>query len=217
MEEYLKVIFLAAPGFIAQRTALWFGNGHTDKSIFDSVLTYVVYSLVCIPLSLMIISWAGIYPEIHLNSGSSQILQIEPTLKQIAFTALCIVITSSLFGISWQMVIKKLIKNLVGRISLNRQHFIPVADEMFLEDYFKNLRYPALIAIKKDDRQVMMGAYLGSSFDDTVPVINVDERSQQIEQWKDAGYQFTVDNRLYIPQYDILIEVYNTPDHFFGD
>ncbi|MBR0293235.1 MAG: hypothetical protein IJQ91_02345, partial [Acidaminococcaceae bacterium] len=81
----------------------------------------------------------------------------------------------------------------------------------------KNLRYPALIAIKKDDRQVMMGAYLGSSFDDTVPVINVDERSQQIEQWKDAGYQFTVDNRLYIPQYDILIEVYNTPDHFFGD
>ena len=217
MEEYLKVIFLAAPGFIAQRTAFWFGNGTSGKSIFDSVMTYVVYSLVCIPLGLLVISWLNIYPDICLDANSSKLLQVDPTLRQIVYTAACIIAVSFLFGFLWQILFKKSIKKAVEIISLKWQHFIPVSDEMFLEEYFKNLRYPALIAIKKDDRQVMMGAYLGSSFEDNVPAINVDERSDQIEKWKEAGYRFTVSDRVFIPQYNMLIEVYNTPDHFFGD
>lgn len=217
MEEYLKVIFLAAPGFIAQRTAFWFGNGTSGKSIFDSVMTYVVYSLVCIPLGLFVISWLNIYPDICLDANSSKLLQVDPTLRQIAYTAACIIAVSFLFGFLWQILFKNSIKKVIEITSLKWQHFIPVSDEMFLEEYFKNLNKPALIAIKKDGRQIMKGAYLGSSFDDAIPVINVDERSQQIEQWKEAGYEFAVHDRLYIPQYDMLIETFEVPDHFFGD
>ena len=216
MEEYLKVIFLAAPGFIAQRAALWFGNGTAGKSIFDSVMTYVVYSLVCIPLSVWVIDKFKIYPDLCLDSVVGNIMQIEPTLRQIIYTAICIAIISSLFGFLWQIVFKKIIKRLIGIISFKCQSFIPVTDELFIDDYFKNLKRHTLIAVKKDDRQIMMGAYLGSSFDEGIPVINVDERTNQIEEWKKDGHEFEIDNRLYFPQYDITIEVYKTPDHFFG-
>lgn len=104
MEEYLKVLFLAAPGFIAQRTALWFGNGSTGKSIFDNVMTYIVYSLVCIPLSSLVIYRLKIFPDICLDTVVGQILQIEPTLRQAIYTALCTAIISSLFGFLWQIV-----------------------------------------------------------------------------------------------------------------
>lgn len=217
VEEYLKVIFLAAPGFIAQRTALWFGNGTSGKSIFDSVMTYVVYSLICIPLSFLVINVLNIYPNICLNSVISEIFRLNPTLRQLIYTAICIAIISSLFGFLWQIVFKRGLKSLIGEISLKCQNFIPVAEDMFLEDYFKNIEKPALIAIKKDDRQIMMGAYLGSSFNESVPAINVDERFAQIEEWKKDGQELKVNNRLYIPQYDLVIEVYITPDHFFGD
>lgn len=106
MEEYLKVIFLATPGFIAQRVALWFGNSSTSKSTFDHVMTYAVYSLVCISLSLFVITCVCIYPGINLNATINQLVQIQPTLKQILETSVCIIFISSLTGAVWQLVIK---------------------------------------------------------------------------------------------------------------
>lgn len=217
MEEYLKVVFLAAPGFIAQRAASFFGNNKCDEKVFDGVMTYVVYSLVCIPLSFLIISLFNIYPNIGIDTRYSQVLLLDPTLRQIIYAALSIVIVSFSFGAIWQLFIKKRLKKAIEFISLKYQAFIPVTDDIFLEDYFKNLKKPALIAIKKDDRRIMMGAYLGSSFSDIMPVINIDERYEQISLWEKSGNEFTVNDRLYIPQYDLTVEVYKTPDHFFED
>lgn len=112
---------------------------------------------------------------------------------------------------------KKLLKQAIAWASLKLQNYIPVSDEIYLESYFKELKGHTLISVKRNDRQILLGKYLGSSFEDDIPVINVDERSEQIEKWKQAGYDFAVNDRLYIPQHDMLIEIYQAPDHFFGD
>ena len=46
MPNYIEIILLVAPGFIAQRTSRWLGNfSNENPSQFDSVMSYFSYSL----------------------------------------------------------------------------------------------------------------------------------------------------------------------------
>lgn len=214
MPNYIEIILLVAPGFIAQRTSRWLGNfSNENPSQFDSVMSYFSYSLFAGVFSAGILMFLGILPYDILTKNYEDIIQNNIQLLKICIIMiLCSVFT----GLLWQIVFKVIVKKFLNLIYSKTHNGNSVYDGGSLMVSELSDGEDHLLIIKKEEQEIACGRFLGISADASDrPEIALESYSVY-KEWIEAEPDVFVRKRTYVVIQDkFVVEEYDYPEGFF--
>lgn len=159
MEEYLSLIILAAPGFIAERISTALGVTSAKRGEFDSLARYLSYSFFTVIVAVTISALTGAVDlsdtwQDFTNKFSSVAFTVE-LLAITLFSAVIVGLTWALFGNVLFMRAMNFINVRSGR---NRRNL----DGNLLNRLFDDGREHFII-VRKDDRTIAVGFIYSAS------------------------------------------------------
>jgi hypothetical protein len=156
MENYLTLVFLLAPGFIAVQSAEWLGRTRPPESGLSGVMGYFTYSLFALFFSFSALLALGYVPTGELTTNYIGLVKTNADALKIA----AVVIAASFFtGALWQAILKPKATawlNIMNEKLLTGLHFR--SDGVLYDSIGKG----SLLSVKKDGWEIS-GLFLGMS------------------------------------------------------
>lgn len=216
MPNYIEIILLVAPGFIAQRTSRWLGNfSNENPSQFDSVMSYFSYSLFAGVFSAAILMMLNILPNDVLTKNYEDIITSNIQLLKICTI---VIICSFLTGLFWQIIFKVVIKDVLNFIYSKTHNGNKVYDGGSLMVSELSDGKDHLLLIKRDDQEIACGRFLGISADASDRPEIALESYQVYKDWIEFEPDVFVRKKTYVIIQDkFIVEEYDYPKGFFED
>ena len=150
MENYIEVIVILTPGFVAKEVAnLLGGNTYiTKKSAMEQVINYFVYSVFALVLLCGFLFGIEDYLEIYSKNRIIHYLAI----------LICSILSGVLTGAMWQLVIKKVIRKIGAKFT--KVDFITETD--LLNRAVRN-EEDHLVKIETKEGKILIGKMIGAS------------------------------------------------------
>lgn len=219
MENYLWLVILIAPGFIAKQTSRWLGNFSAHRpSEFDSIMSYFVYSIFSIMFSFKTLMYFGYLPQGELTTKFEQAFA---TNLELVEKMAIIIIVSVFVGFFWQVFIKGFLTWVIDKITEGLWNSTVDTGETYLSSYLSNGR-DHLLRIKKDGREIAVGRYYGVSADFQDKAEIVVDGHQKYRDWlkyadkhpnSNVGKQCYLDKIFLNFADDFIVECYTCPKH----
>ena len=207
MENYIQIIIMLAPGFIAKEISRLLGDIQTKSNALEEALGYFLYSIfTVIPTACMIAVFG--YDIRNLPLG----------ILEIVVYMIAIVISGCITGACWALYIKKYIQKLANWITVRKFGYMYVQEKTLIDSNLMDGEEHFIEVIRNGNR-IALGKFEGITFkDDESYVIKVNSHPVYDEwlaeqQWE----QYFQHKCMYIDAtHNIEIIEYYFPKGFFS-
>ena len=207
MENYIQIIIMLAPGFIAKEISRLLGYIQTQSNTLEQALGYFLYSIfTVIPTACMIAVFG--YDIRNLPLG----------ILDIVVYMMTIVISGCITGACWALYIKQYIQKLANWITVRRFGYMYVQEKTLIDNNLMDGQ-DHFIEVIKDGNRIALGKFEGITLkDDESYVIKVNSHPVYDEwlaeqQWE----QYFQHKCMYIDAtHNIEIVEYYFPKGFFS-
>ena len=175
MENYLALVFLLAPGFIAKQTAYFAGNfRRRERTEFAAVMSYYAYSFFTLALFWLVLLAFGFVPK-TLPAAEYGIFFASLPGKNIMLLALLTIAVSFGTGAVWLLLLKKIVLCLFNGLNAALGNNLAYEGESQLSALLAD-GAPHLLRVRANGRETcgLLHAISGDDAEKTEITLNID-------------------------------------------
>lgn len=207
MENYIQIIIMLAPGFIAKEVSRWLGHVQLKNTTMEQVLGYFLYSVFTMAPTLWVLYLCGYNIE-HLPLD----------VKSAIVYATISLLSGCLVGAIWALYVKHMIQRLVDWVTLNRLGYVYVKEKTLIDSNLMDGQ-DHFIEVIRDGNRIALGRFEGITFkDDENYILKVNSHPVYDEWLTDQQWeQYFQHKCMYIDAtHNIEIVEYYFPKEFFS-